>query len=121
MATVAVLLITRYAPLPRLRRAGWKSGTLLAAAALATVLVLIPLTNTYLRLLDSTGVTTAVHQQVVATLGPLSGAVVKDVDVKGASVTIELSGGATIPSAADFEQDLTEELGPDVSVTINRG
>lgn len=120
LAATAVLLITRYAPLPRLRSAGWRSTTLLAAAALVTVLVLIPLTNTYLGLLDSTGVTAAVHQQVVSTLGSGSGAVVTHVDVEDDKVTVDISGGTTIPSAADFENDLAAVLGPDVAVTINR-
>jgi len=120
LAATAVLLITGYAPFPRLRRSGWKPIAGLAAALAAAVLVAIPLTNTYLRVLDDTSLTSAVDRQVIATLGLQSGVVVDHIAVDGSRVTVDLSGEGAVPPASSFEQDLIDELGPDVTVTINR-
>jgi len=61
---------------------------------------------------------TAVHQQVIDTLGPSSSVVVNEIDVAGDQVIIDLSdlNGAT--SAAQFQADLVDEIGPEVEVEL---
>lgn len=92
----------------------------MAALALAVV-VAIPLVRTYSNVLNDSALVTAVNRQVVATLGPNTGVVVGRVIVESDGVTIDLIGSGTVPPASVFAADLVDELGPDVSVTINRG
>ncbi len=117
-AVTFVLLVTRYAPLPRLRPASAGLYAGLAAMAVATILIAIPLTITYLNVAGAARTATAVHRQVAATVGPTSSVVVERVDIDGSHVTIKLSDKTKAPDAAKFAADLTDELGPDVTVEL---
>lgn len=117
-AVAITLLVTRYAPLPRLRPASFGLFMGLGLSILALVAVAVPLTLTYLQVAGKAQVATAVHRQVANTLGSSSSVDVRQVDVNGNHVTIELSDLNNTPSAAQFEADLKDELGPDVSVEL---
>ncbi len=118
LAAAATLLITRYAPLPKLRPASKGLAVDLGITILASVVLILPLGNTYIQVIRSAQTITAVHQQVVDTLGPSSPVVVQHIDVNGAQVTIDLSDVNGAPPATVFEADLVDELGEDVSVEL---
>lgn len=120
LASSMTLLLTGFAPMPRLRRAGWRSVVLVGSALGLAALVATPLTATYLRLVDASTTTTAVQRQIVSTLGSQSDAVLEKVEVADSKVTIDVSGGTNVPSDQVFAEDLTDELGSDVTVTVNR-
>ena len=86
---------------------------------LTGALLIVPLGNTYLRVVRSSQTETAVHQQVVNTLGPSSPLVVNHIDVNGKHVIIELSDVNGAPTATQFEADLVNELGQDVRVELH--
>jgi uncharacterized hydrophobic protein (TIGR00271 family) len=118
LAVVATLLITRFAPLPRLRPASRGLAVGLAVTVLAIALLMIPLGNTYLNVIRASQTVTAVHQQVANTLGPTSSVVVNHIDVNGSEVVIDLSDVHGAPSAAQFAADLVDELGENVKVEL---
>ena len=86
-----------------------------ASAVAVSVLVAIPVVASYRSLPDEASLRTAVYRQVVATLGTSSGLVVDKVSVQSSGVIIELSGSGTALPASSFQQDLVDELGPDVA------
>ncbi len=118
LAASITLLITRYAPLPKLRPASTRLAVGLIIIVLAGALLILPLGNTYLRVVRSPQTETAVHQQVVNTLGPSSPLVVNHIDVNGKQVIIELSDVNGAPTATQFEADLVNELRQDVRVEL---
>jgi uncharacterized hydrophobic protein (TIGR00271 family) len=118
LAVVVTLLLTRYAPLPRLRPASTGLAVGLGVTVLAIGLLMIPLGNSYLNVIRSSQTVTAVHEQVSTTLGSTSSAVVNHIDVNGANVVIDLSDVNGAPSAAQFAADLVDELGEDVKVEL---
>ncbi len=118
VAATFTLLITRYAPLPKLRPASTGLTVGLIIIVLAGAMLILPLSSTYLRVMRSSQTATDVHQQVANTLGPSSPAVVNHIDVIGSKVIIDLSDINGAPSAAQFEADLKDELGPAVSVEL---
>lgn len=117
-AATFVLLVTRYAPLPRLRRASAGLVIGLATMAIAAVLIAIPLTAAYQKVTEAARTATAVHRQVAATVGATSTIVVEAIDVDGSHVTIKLSDKTNAPNAARFAADLTDQLGPNVTVEL---
>ena len=119
LAVAATLLITRYAPLPKLRPASKGLAVGLGVTILAIAALTIPLGKTYLQVVDSSQTVTAVHQQVSDTIQASSAAaVVNKVTVDGNMVTIDLSDLNNVPSAAQFESDLKDEIGPNVTVEL---
>lgn len=121
LAVAVVLLLTGFVPVPHLRE---RSGAVLAGlggAVLAVTIVAGPLSVAYSRASTSAQNLTAVNAQVAATLGSTtSGVDVSKVDVNGDHVTIKVTdpGSGSVPMAADFENDLVDELGPNVKVTL---
>lgn len=117
-AVTSVLLVTRYAPLPRLRRtsAGLIAG--LAAMTIAIILIAIPLTITYLNVADAARTATAVHRKVAALTRATSSVVVERIDIEGSLVTITLSDKTGSLGAAQFAAELKDELGADVTVEL---
>ncbi len=120
LAVAATLLITRFAPLPRLRRARWRSMLILGSTLVVAGLVMVPLTAAYVRLAGNATTTTAVQQQVASVLGTGSATILRGVEIEGNTVTIDLQGGETVPSEAAFEDALMDELGPDIVVTVRQ-
>ncbi len=118
LATAVVLVLTRFAPLPRLGRGGWKAGALLAAATAAVALVAAPLTSTYLGLANNAKLITQVHRVVVSAVGVPSSLVVDKVTLASSGVTIHVSGVGPVPKPSTFETKLAPLLGPNVSVSI---
>ncbi len=117
-AVTFVLLVTRYAPLPRLRPASAGLYAGLAAMVIATILIAIPLTITYLKVAATARTATAVHRQVAATIGAASPVVVQGIDIDGSHATIHLSDAGSAADAAVFAADLQGVLGPNVTVEV---
>ena len=117
-AVTFVLLVTRYAPLPRLRPASAGLCAGLAVMVLATILIAVPQTFSFLNVVSTARTATAAHRQVAATVGSTSSVVVERIDIDGNQVTIKLSDKSKAPDAAQFATDLTDELGPDVTVEL---
>lgn len=121
LAATATLLITRYAPLPKLRPASTGLAVGLGITVLAIVVLMLPLGNTYLQVVRSSKTATTVHQQVVDTLDPSLPVIVKHIDVTSNQIIIDLSDVNGAPSATQFEADLVDELGQDVKVELRLG
>lgn len=117
-AVAIVLLLTRYAPLPKLRPASARLVIGLGVEVVAAVAVAVPLTISYLRISETARIVTAVHRQVATTLGPSTSANVNHIAVSGDRVVIDLSTVTGTPDAAKFEADLIDELGPNVTVEL---
>ena len=121
LAATATLLITRYAPLPKLRPASTGLAVGLGITVLAIVVLMLPLGNTYLQVVRSPKTATTLHQQVVDTLDPSLPVVVKHIDVTSNQIIIDLSDVNGASSATQFEADLVDELGQDVKVELRLG
>ncbi len=117
-AVAVTLLVTRYAPLPKLRSTSIGLVIGLAATILAVVVVAVPLAIAYRQVAGITRTATAVHRQVADTLGSSSPVVVNKIDVNGNHAMIDLSDVNGAPTAAQFEADLIDELGPGVTVEL---
>ncbi len=119
LAVATTLLITRYAPFPKLRHTSVKLILGFGITIFATILVTIPLTITYRKVAQTTQIITTVNSQVSNTLDTNdSVAVVENIHVQDNHVIIDLSDTTMIPSAEVFEADLVDELGSDVTVEI---
>lgn len=117
-AATFVLLVTRYAPLPRLRRSSVGLYAGLATMAVVIVVIAIPLTITYLQVAEAARTATAVHRQVAATIGATSPVVVQGIDIDGSHATLHLSDAGSAADAAVFAADLQGVLGPNVTVEV---
>lgn len=118
VAVAITLLLTRYAPLPRLRPASAGLVAGLGALLMAAVAVALPLAATYRNVARSSQTLTSVYQQVGETLGPSSPILIRGIEVDGSRVIIDLSSTTGAPPASRFAADLEDELGPGVTVDL---
>jgi uncharacterized hydrophobic protein (TIGR00271 family) len=119
VAASVVMLSTGFVPVPRLRDRSIGVVVGVGAAVIAAVAITVPLAVAYAKVKTATGQQTEIYRQVGSTLGVGNTAThVVKIDVSGNEVVIDLSDPAAAPGPADFEADLRDEVGPDVSVTV---
>ncbi len=116
VAVAIVMVVTGFAPTPRLknRQPGVVASVLVVV--LAVVGISIPLSHTYGRIVDSATSVGDIHTAVDAAVGP-SGPVVEDVDVSGDSVTITISDHAALDTAVVVDA-VRSVVGTGIAVTV---
>ncbi len=111
-----VMLVTRFAPTPRLKNR--RPGVLVSVFLIlvAVVGISIPLSHQYGQIVDSAAVVGDIHTAVKAVVGN-GGPVVEDVDIVGDTVTVTVSDSSAIDTGS-VEQAVRSVMGSGVTVTI---
>lgn len=116
VAAGGVMLVTGFAPTPRLKNRHPGVVTSVLLVVVAVVGISIPLSHAYSRIVDSANIVGDIHTAVDEAVGS-GGPVVEDVDVVGDSVTVTISDAAS-SSIALVADAVRAVVGSSVTVTI---
>lgn len=118
LASVAVLLVSGFVPLPRLTQVKKRVAAGTIAVAAATVLLAVVLSAGLRHTVDQATALTAVNDEVVRWLGSGSELQIRHVSVDGARVVVELAGSTPPPPTSALAGALVSSVGPDASVQV---
>lgn len=91
----------------------------MTAVVAITAVVMIPLVAAFRSAIQTAATHTDVYAQAARTIGQSGNSTTIDkIDINGQNVTIDVVKPANAPDATQFEADLVDELGPNVSVTL---
>lgn len=118
LASVAVLLVSGFVPLPRLSQVKRRVAAGTMAVAAATVALAVVLSGGLRDTVDEATTLQAVNDEVVSWLGSGSDLQLRDVSVDGANVVVELAGSKPPPPTSALAGALVGAVGPDAAVQV---
>lgn len=115
LAAGFVMLVTGFAPRPRLKRT--PQALLMFGALLITLgLVMVPLGRAYMGQIEAANSATAAHQ-IAQRQASASGTVVQSMTISGAKVTLDVEDASTIDKER-LQRDLRKVLGPNTAIIL---
>ncbi|MDQ6727746.1 MAG: DUF389 domain-containing protein, partial [Actinomycetota bacterium] len=118
LAGVVVLVVSGFVPIPRLSQVKRRVAVSTAVVAVATVALGVVLASGLKNTVDSATTIAAVNKEVARWLGPGTDLEVRQVDLNGSLVTVELVGSQQPPPTSTLADALVPEVGPDASVRV---
>ncbi len=118
LASIAVLLVSGFVPLPRLNQVKCRVAAGTMAVVVATIGVAVVLSGGLRDTVHQAAALKAVNDQVVRWLGPGSDLEVRRISVDGSNVILELQGSDPPPPTSALATALSPALGPGISVQV---
>lgn len=118
LASVGVLLVSGFVPLPRLNQVRRQVIAGIAAIAAATVALAVVLTGSVRHTVDTATTLKAVNAEVVRWLGTGTDLAVRGVSVMGTEVVVQLAGSKPPPPTSVLAAALVQAVGPNASVQV---
>lgn len=113
-----VFVLMGLAPIEEIQVNRRKMGTVIATVGLGAILVIVPLAFTSEGIIASASRQATTQDVVKDWIEDEPGLRVARVEVDGSDVSVRISGEGDVPSIDTLEQSLEEELGVDVTVTV---
>ena len=113
-----VFLLMGLAPMRELEENRQKNKTVIATVLVGAMIIVIPLAFTSEGILASATRQATTQEVIELWLEESPEVRILRVEINGEEVSIRLSGEGDLPSVADLERELEEELGTDVAVVV---